>query len=255
MCALECLAPTIYKQGSILKQHENENLRLNKYLQRYAGLSRRQADRFIEQGKVKIDGKTAALGTIVAVGRQEVKLERKVIKSIKKIPRYIVMNKPVGYICSREGYRTVFELLPEKFKSLSYVGRLDVNTSGALLFTDDGEFTEKILRSNISRIYLVELNHPLNSDAEKILRRGPMLDSRPARVGRVEKFQNQVRLELFEGRSHEVRRIFQVLGYEIENLHREKFGPVDVDNLEIGKVRLLKKNELKALMKFISQIK
>ncbi len=110
-----------------------QKIRLNRYLQRYEGISRRHADEMIKEGRIRIDEQTAELGVQVQIGKDKVTLDGREIKPAHKPFSYIVMNKPNGYICSRKGYRTVFELLPERFKSLSYIGRLDVNTTGALL--------------------------------------------------------------------------------------------------------------------------
>jgi len=239
-----------------MKSAKNEmkdikKIRLNRYLQRYEGISRRHADGMIKDGRVRIDERIAELGVQVQIGRDKVTLDGREVKPTHKPFSYIVMNKPKGYICSRKGYRTVFEVLPEKFQSISYVGRLDVNTTGALIFTDDGDFSYRLLRSRIPRKYIVTLDSPIDDNAGKVLENGPMLDGRKVKMETIEIRQKVLKIKLFEGKWREVRRIFDSLGYSVLKLHRESFGPVDVGRLESGRIRQLEKNELQKLKSYI----
>ena len=225
-------------------------IRINKYIQRYAGISRRQADKLIERGIVKIDGVKASLGDTVIIGKQTITIDGKKIIPLEKDNVYIVMNKPVGYICSRKGNKTVFDILPSRFNSLSYIGRLDVNTSGVLLFTDDGDFIDKILRSNIPRVYYVRLNSILDEDAISLLKKGPMLDGRPVKLGKINIKGSEVVMEIYEGRWREVRRIFGSLGYSVLEICRTEFGNIKLGNLKTGRIRRLTELEIRNLRKF-----
>ncbi len=227
-------------------------IRLNRYIQRNAGISRRAADELIRAGRVTVDGKAAKPGMLVVPG-QLVAIDGKPLAERRGPHTYIVMNKPVGYICSRRGHRTIFELLPERFRALSYVGRLDVGTSGTLILTDDGSLANALMRSNAPRVYRVVLSEPLSPDAEELLRRGPMLDGREVKLGAVEIEGRRVRLELFEGRWREVRRIFSAMGFAVVSLHRESFGGVSADDLPPGGVRVLSPRVLALLRAYATK--
>ena len=175
-------------------------LRINKYVQRYCGLSRRQADKLIKNGEVRIDDRLAKLGEIIDTKKQNVYVRGEKIVPSELCYEYIVLNKPTGYICSRRGDRTVFQLLPKKYAHLNYVGRLDVNTTGALLFTNNGDLTNRLLRSNIPRVYEIVLDCAIPDDAGAVLKNGPLLDGRKVNVGNIQIDGEYVMLELYEGR-------------------------------------------------------
>ena len=228
-------------------------IRINKYIQQYIMISRRQADILVEQGKVEIDGRKAVPGDMVIIGEQTVTIDGEKISPIEKDKQYIVMNKPVGYICSRKGDRTIFELLPSKYKYLSYIGRLDVNTSGVLLFTDDGNFANSISRSDVPRMYRIVIDSTLDSDAIDILKNGPMLDRHRIKVGQLNIKSKMIIMEIFEGKHREVRRIFQMLGYNVLRLHRIKFGTIGINSLRMGEIRRLTKVEIEQLRNYIQK--
>jgi len=222
-------------------------IRLNKFLQENLGISRRNADNLIRQGKVIVDGRVAHPGQKIDPRKQKVLCEGKLVRPRRRKKLYYVFHKPTGYICSRRGFKTIYDGIPKKLRHLDYVGRLDVNTSGVLLLTDDGEFAQKIMRSRISRLYQVELNEPLSDDAAAVLRDGPFLDGRRVDIGAVEIDGRNVLVELFEGRCRAVRRMFGALGYEVKTLVRIRFGPVELGELPEAQLRPLTGTELKEL--------
>ena len=139
--------------------------RLNKFLALQLGISRRQADELISNGKVSINGKKAELGARF-LSSDEIKLGDKIISSKKQEFVYLLMNKPRGYVCSRKKQgenETIYAILPKKYHSLKPVGRLDKDSSGLLLLTNDGDFAFRMTHPKFRKIkeYLVELNAPL----------------------------------------------------------------------------------------------
>ncbi len=230
----------------------SEPLRINKYLQRYYHISRRDADRLIDDKKVLLDGELVRKGEIVQPS-QKVFVDNVPILPQERAFIYLIMKKPAGYICSRSGHRTVFELLPEKYRkigNLSYIGRLDVNTTGVLLFTDDGEFAHKILRSNVSRIYRATLDNPLSKDEIALLKSDFQIDGRDAKIGKIFVRKEIVEIEIFEGKWHEVRRIFAAIGHRVIKLRRISFAGLSADDIAIGKSRLLNEKEIKMIIDF-----
>jgi 23S rRNA pseudouridine2605 synthase len=138
--------------------------RINKYLAHATGISRREADAAITAGRVFINGKRADLGSQVEEG-QEVTFDRKAVKPQKSYS-YILLNKPVGYLCSRRsqgGVPTIYSLLPEQLRLLKAVGRLDKDSSGLILLTDDGDFAHRMTHPSFhkTKIYEVQLDKPL----------------------------------------------------------------------------------------------
>jgi pseudouridine synthase len=226
-----------------------KKIRINKFLQIYNGISRRAADRLIVEGKVKVNGKLAVLGMDVDA-EDTVTLNSQRVRPLKTHFTYLLMNKPVGYICSREGEKTVFELIPDsELRQLNYVGRLDVATSGALIFTDDGQFINKILRSNVSRIYIAQLAEPLEDSVAQFLANSPLIDGVPANVGYLQTNGCYAEIELYEGKWREVRRLFKSVGSKVITLHRKSFARITADNLTPGSMRQLNKIEISNLMR------
>lgn len=217
-----------------------EPIRLNKFLAERIGVSRREADDLIASGKVTIDGKTAVLGA-------RIDKNSKVCYNKKIIPfqtdyLYIAMNKPVGYVCSRRAQGqapTLYDLLPEKYKALKTVGRLDKDSSGLILLTNDGDFAFSMTHPKFhkEKVYIVELNKTLEPLHQQMISDyGIMLDDGPSKFTVIK---NEGALDytviLSEGRNRQIRRTFAALGYRVTNLHRTKFGKYELSGLEPGK--------------------
>lgn len=232
-------------------------MRINKYVAQSTGLSRRNADDYIKAGKVTINGQTAALGDEVQPG-DTVKLESKVIK-LDSETMTIMLNKPVGYVCSREGQgsKTIYDLLPEKYHHLKPAGRLDKDSSGLLLLTNDGELAHQLTHPFFKKVkvYEVELDKPLKPDDKAKIEQGIMLEDGVSRLtieyigqdlavrgqknhGQTNPYTliaNPYRVAMTEGRNRQIRRTFAELGYKVVILHRNKFGNYTLGGLQPGK--------------------
>ncbi|MGD2007745.1 MAG: pseudouridine synthase [Cellvibrionales bacterium] len=216
---------------------EGKGEKLQKALARSGIGSRREMERWIDQGRLSVNGQVAKLGDRVRTG-DTVQLDgKKVVLGDVSAVRCLLYHKPVGEVCSRkdpEGRRTVFESLPSlKEGRWIAIGRLDFNTSGLLLFTTDGELAHKLMHpsSAIEREYLVRVMGNVTDEHLAALRDGVILDDGPARFtdvvdGGGEGINRWFYVVLMEGRNREVRRLWESQGLTVSRLKRVRFGEV-----------------------------
>lgn len=248
-------------------------IRLNKFLAERLGVSRREADELITSGKITIDGQKAVIGN-------KIDSKSKVCYDNKTIPyeteyQYIAFNKPIGYVCSRHAQGsapTIYEILPKKYHKLKTVGRLDKDSSGLILLTNDGNFAYQMTHPKFhkEKTYEVELDKPLEPLHQQMISDfGVMLDdgpskftvikselAKPSSSGRSsrpssrgsslgprsdcgfpseEVSQARYTVILTEGRNRQIRRTFAALGYKVTKLHRTSFGKYQLSGLKSGK--------------------
>ncbi|MBQ6147738.1 rRNA pseudouridine synthase [Candidatus Saccharibacteria bacterium] len=221
-------------------------IRLNKFLAERLGISRREADDLIAEGKVFVDGKPAILGEKVDKSR-EVCYNKKNIPFLKEYT-YLLFNKPVGYVSSRRKQGetpTLYELLPEKYRELKTVGRLDKNSSGLILLTDDGDFAFRMTHPKFlkTKVYTVELDRALEPlHQQEIADFGIRLEDGISKLGLTRLNDERTRFEVLmtEGRNRQIRRTFAALGYVVVKLHRKSFGKYQLGELKPGEFREIK---------------
>jgi 23S rRNA pseudouridine2605 synthase len=228
-------------------------MRLQRALARAGVSSRRRAEELIRAGLVKVNGKIADIGRSVDPDADVITLRG---RRIRPVPvTWIALHKPIGYVVSRRdprGRQTVFELLPD-VPALTYVGRLDVMTSGLLLFTTDGESAHRLThpRYAVQRTYRVLVHGRAVHDIRKELARPVNIDGRPVQIvsHRVTErgTSTELLLVLAEGRYRIVRRMCTRMRLKVERLARLTYGPVELGRLEPGQWRHLTKHELQAL--------
>ncbi|MDQ3073931.1 MAG: rRNA pseudouridine synthase [Bacteroidota bacterium] len=234
----------------------NESTRLNKYIANAGVCSRRDADELIKNGRVKINGEVIKeMGTQVRTG-DEVSVNNKILKP-KKNNVYILLNKPKGFITTTndpEGRDTVMDLIANATDERVFpVGRLDRNTTGLLLLTNDGDLAQELIHPSkkIKKVYGVTLDKPFTqNDFKKMmegieLEDGKMVPDDLAYTDDQDK--RQVGIEIHTGRNRIVRRLFEALGYEVEKLDRVLLGNLTKRNVPRGKWRLLTNNEVRIL--------
>ena len=220
-----------------------DQIRLNKFLAERLGLSRREADEAIAAGKVTIDGQPAQLGARIDKSR-EVCYNNKIVPFATDFS-YLAFHKPVGYVCSRRAQGsapTIYDLLPKECQKLKTVGRLDKDSSGLIVLTNDGDFAFQMThpRFRKTKIYEVELNKPLEPLHQQIISDyGVMLDDGPSKF-KVVKDGNQYIAVLHEGRNRQIRRTFARLGYRVTRLHRTQFGLYELGDLLPGEYKIIK---------------
>lgn len=207
-------------------------MRINKYIAQSTGLSRRAVDVAVKEGRVLVNSQAALMGQNVNLG-DTVMLDGNIV-SPKTEPTTIIFNKPTGFVCSRnsQGNRTIYELLPDIYKHLKSVGRLDKDSSGLLLMTDDGQLAYELTHPKFSKKkeYDVTLDKPLTeSDSAKINGRGIMLADGISKLSLKQlSDRKHWRVTMSEGRNRQIRRTFSELGYTVRELHRVKFGPYEL---------------------------
>jgi 23S rRNA pseudouridine2605 synthase len=215
-------------------------MRLNRYIANATGMSRRKADEAISAGRVSIDGRTATVGDITAPDT-EVRLDDVLLKPPEQ-HQVVLLNKPVGYVCSRKGQgsRTIYDLLPIKLNNLKAVGRLDKDSSGLIIVTDDGDLAQRLTHPSHQKekVYLVALDKDLtDADRRRIQDIGVRLEDGMSRfeIGPTDVKDYHWEIVMKEGRNRQIRRTFGALGYQVVRLHRIRFGPyVLPDGLKDG---------------------
>ena len=229
---------------------EQKTERLNKFLALQLGISRRQADELIEKGRISINGKTAQLGERFKAG-DEIKLGEKIISKTREEKKYIIFNKPRGYVCSRKKQgenETVYAILPKEFSVLKPVGRLDKDSSGILLLTNDGDFAFRMTHPKFRKVkeYLVSLDTPLQPIHQQMIADfGINLPDGKSQLGleRLDDSRKNWKVIMSEGRNRQIRRTFSAIGYEVKELHRTVFGsyilPKDLNFGDFRKVEKL----------------
>ena len=236
-----------------------QRIRLQKIIAQAGVASRRKAEHLITQGRVQVNGKViTTLGTQVDPKSDAVSVNGRPLLRHSPQAYYILLNKPRGYIttCNDEQNRlTVLDLLNRHPGRLFPVGRLDVNSEGALLLTNDGTLAYRLMhpRYRIPRTYMVKVQGLLADDEIEQLRRGVFLDgakTQPARVDMVRRGDRTcwLRLTLYEGRHRQIHRMLrQCGGHTVKRLQRTAMGPVSISGLSLGHYRSLEPFELARL--------
>lgn len=214
-------------------------LRINKYLAQATGMSRRKADDAIAENRVLINGQPVAPGTIVQ-SHDTVSLDGKAI-SLDLPIKTVMLHKPVGYVCSRhgQGSKTIYDILPPELHNLKPVGRLDKDSSGLLIMTNDGTLAQQLSHPSFQKkkVYEVTLDSELlPKDVGRIAGPGVKLDDGPSRLclEYINHDNFKWRVTMHEGRNRQIRRTFESLGYKVLALHRTHFGPYSLNDLSPG---------------------
>lgn len=219
--------------------------RLNKFIARATGLSRRQADQIISEHRVKVNGQVAQIGQPVCAG-DTVQIDGTELRLPAK-RTLLLLNKPIGYVCSRraqaKNVQTIYQLLPPEYQALKTVGRLDKDSSGLILLTDDGDLAQLLThpRHAKRKQYQVQLDRPLSLVHQQMINDfGLELADGLSRLtlSQLSPDRTYWQVTMSEGRNRQIRRTFSALGYQTVRLHRTKFGDYDLpDNLPASKWR------------------
>ena len=244
------------KENNIITHEDRAcEIRLNKYISETGMCSRREADKFIENGKVKIDGIVATMGTKVAKGQIVTVNGRKVLKEEELV--YIALNKPVGITCTTEKKinGNIVDFIGHD-KRIFPIGRLDKDSQGLILLTNDGDIVNKILRAGNSheKEYIVKVNKPINEEFVKNMSSGISILGTITKECYVKKESARTfRIILTQGMNRQIRRMCEALGYEVTNLKRIRIMNITLGELKIGQWRELKSRELHGLNELIKE--
>ncbi len=224
--------------------------RLNKIIAQAGVASRRGADQLIRDGRVTINGKRAQVGELVDLAKDHVKVGTRSL--ILKKKEYYIFHKPKGCLTTRkdpDDKPTIYDLLPEKLHHLFPVGRLDFNTSGLLILTNDGDFAQKLTHPNYKeeRVYQVKIQGNPDERIISLLKRGFKLEDGMAHFDSIRKYKEVGKNSWFfvtvsEGRNRLVRRAFEKFNYNVVKLKRIKMGKFQLKNLKPGALRKIGEN-------------
>jgi 23S rRNA pseudouridine2605 synthase len=230
-------------------------MRINKYLASCGVASRRECDKLIEQGQVKVNGKTATIGLDVSDADEVFVNGNKVV--VKKNEYYII-NKPKGYLSTvsdDKGRKTVLDLLPDNVGRIYPVGRLDYDSEGLLILTTDGELAQHLTHpsNEVPKTYLVKIEGTATEATLNPIRRGIEIDGYvtkkcKAHIVETNKEYTKIHITITEGKNREIRKMFEAIGREVTLLKRIKVGDLSLRGLDRGSYRKLSKEEVAYLM-------
>jgi pseudouridine synthase len=237
-------------------------IRLNKFLSQSGVASRREADKMIQEGRIKVNGEVVqTLGFKVDETKDEVCVDEKIIKKDQGLI-YVMLNKPPGYLVTlKDPYRrpTIMDLIYRIQSRIFPVGRLDLDSRGLLLLTNDGELAHRLMhpRYKIKKLYLVTVKGKVDRTSLSRLEKGIYLEGRktaPARIERLSEGPKRsfLKIEIHEGRKREIRRMLDAVGLAVIDLQRIRYAELGLGNLEQGTWRHLTKKEVRALREQVS---
>jgi 23S rRNA pseudouridine2605 synthase len=214
-------------------------MRINKFVAQATGMSRRAADAALEAGRIQVNGQPPAAGQQITNSDAVTLDGRAITPDVKTLT--LILNKPVGYVVSRDGQgsQTIYDLLPPEYHKLKPVGRLDKDSSGLLLLTNDGELANRLTHPKYEhcKVYEVELDKPLEPLHQQMINDiGVQLEDGPSQL-QLEKLDDarHWRITMREGRNRQIRRTFASLGYTVAGLHRTEFSDYVLNDLAPGK--------------------
>lgn len=241
-----------------------EQIRLQKYLANNGIASRRKCEELIEQGKVKVNGKVAELGTKINTAEDKIEYNGKEIKNNKTEHIYVLLNKPIDYVTTVKDQfnrNTVLDLVKIN-RRLVPVGRLDMYTSGAIILTDDGDFVYKVThpKHEIPKTYNLTVVGKITNEEVEQLKNGVdigefVTSKAEVKILKIDEPKNVSRLQItiHEGKNRQVRRMCESIGKKVISLHRSKIGNLTVKDLPLGTWRYLNKKEVETLLNTIEK--
>lgn len=257
------------------QEEEIEYTRLNKFISHNSTYSRREADKIIEEGKVKINGKVVTNLATKVSSKDEVYIGKKHIKEEKnRMITVIVYNKPKGEIVSKndpQGRKTIFDSLEKKYKHFMPIGRLDYASEGLLLLTDTVDVVNALTNSDLERVYKLKVNGYITPKVEEAMLNGLELEDASSGghdkskikamnfkpflaydIQRNDSKFSRIRVAITEGKNRELRRFFGHFGLDVLDLKRFEFGGISLNNLPTGKSRYLTREEYRNLRHFLN---
>ena len=239
-----------------------ETIRLNKYIASCGIASRRGADELIKAGRVKVNQKVITEPGVSVAAKDRVEVDNKLIAEEKKT--YIVFNKPPGYITTRsdeKGRKTIYDNLPENLRTLRTAGRLDKDSTGLIILSNDGELIQKLTHPSLKvpKIYIVTAKGKVTIEHLHQFRKGLEIAKGQTAYaeGVIQAYENQVttlELVLYQGYNRQIRKMLDMVGHTVISLKRIQHASINLGALKKGKFRFMKPKEVDALYKYLKNI-
>lgn len=237
-------------------------IRLNKYIASSGLCSRRKADELIEQGVVSVNGKIVKELGFLVQEKDKVFVNKKLIRPVKH--EYYKFYKPAGYIttCDDEkGRKTIYDLLPESLYGLKPVGRLDRESTGLLILTNDGELINQLTHPSIKvpKIYIVSVDAKVSRNELEKLANGVEIE--PGKIAyadisvlEIDNKHTLMQITLYQGMNRQIRKMFETIGYEVKTLKRIQHATISIEGLKRGEFKPIKPKQIKELKNFLNRI-
>ncbi|MDN5043350.1 pseudouridine synthase [Aliarcobacter butzleri] len=264
------------KTTTKLEEPKFELIRLNKFLSHNSNYSRREADKLIEEGKIRVNNKVVTDLATKVKSTDKVEIGKKLIKEEKnKLYTVIVYNKPKGEIVSKkdpQGRKTIYDGLEHKYKHFLSVGRLDYSSEGLLLLSDSVDIVNALMHSDLERVYKIKLNGLITPTVEQAMQSGITIEDATSGAYKGTKIKSmsfapflaydiqtngtkhsKIKVVINEGKNRELRRFFAHFNLDVLDLKRLEYGGISLNNLPTGKSRYLTKEEYKNLRIFMNE--
>ncbi len=241
---------------------KNSKVRLNKYIAICGYCSRRKADEYIEAGKVRVNGEIVSeLGFMVST-KDKITIENKIIKP--ETLTYIRYYKPAGYITTMDdekGRKTIYDILPEEVQNLKPVGRLDKDSTGLLILTNDGDFINDLAHPSIKvpKVYRVTAQGKLNLNDLEIMAKGIEIEKdkiayADSRIIDFEGKNTVLEIVLYQGLNRQIRKMLDYIGHPVISLKRLSMGPIDLQGLKKGQFKYLKPKQIQQVKNYLKKL-
>lgn len=264
------------KTTTKVEEPKFELIRLNKFLSHNSNYSRREADKLIEEGKIRVNNKVITDLATKVKSTDKVEIGKKLIKEEKnKLYTVIVYNKPKGEIVSKkdpQGRKTIYDGLEHKYKHFLSVGRLDYSSEGLLLLSDSVDIVNALMHSDLERVYKIKLNGVITPAVEQAMQSGITIEDATSGAYKGTKIKSmsfapflaydiqtngtkhsKIKVVINEGKNRELRRFFAHFNLDVLDLKRLEYGGISLNNLPTGKSRYLTKEEYKNLRIFMNE--
>lgn len=264
------------KTTTKVEEPKFELIRLNKFLSHNSNYSRREADKLIEEGKIRVNNKVVTDLATKVKSTDKVEIGKKLIKEEKnKLYTVIVYNKPKGEIVSKkdpQGRKTIYDGLEHKYKHFLSVGRLDYSSEGLLLLSDNVDIVNALMHSDLERVYKIKLNGVITPAVEQAMQSGITIEDATSGAYKGTKIKSmsfapflaydiqtngtkhsKIKVVINEGKNRELRRFFAHFNLDVLDLKRLEYGGISLNNLPTGKSRYLTKEEYKNLRIFMNE--